>query len=151
MNLTRFLLLILVFLLVLCSAQIVLAQNFDAPTQSDWELLVSNIKDAGSPTWFMLMFVVVQSLFLIARTMLGEILGIYKLLVLAILSSLVTIGTNITAGKSLFESILLDSGTLMAYQVLIHELSVQWKRRNEDRARIALSRNRRMRKRQASK
>lgn len=112
---------------------------FSEPMRSDWDHLISSIKSTGSATWYATAFLLVQSLFLIFRTALGEILGIYKLLVLASLSLLVTIGTNILSGKSVFESLLLDSGTLMAYQVLVHEAKVQWKKRNANSSYICES------------
>ncbi|NJM09868.1 MAG: hypothetical protein HC883_02965, partial [Bdellovibrionaceae bacterium] len=35
-------------------------------------------------------------------------------------------------GKSIIDSVFLDSGTLMAYQVLIHQIKRQWEKRDED-------------------
>lgn len=129
----RLFFLIVVFLVTFFVFNSFAQELFAEPMQSDWDQLVNNVKNTGSATWYATAFLLVQSLFLIFRTALGEILGIYKLLVLASLSLLVTIGTNIFSGKSVFESLLLDSGTLMAYQVLVHEAKVQWKKRNANR------------------
>ncbi len=112
-----------------------------APAASEYQAFLNGVRGAKGASWFVLALVGAQALFLLLRSVCGEILGIYRLLVLAILSVLATIASNILGGKSVVQSVLLDAGTLMAYQVLFHQVKRQWEKRNEDRVRIALERN----------
>lgn len=108
------------------------AQLLTEPTKSEWQLFTEGIRGFKGASFFVLALLLVQFLFLLFRTAIGEILGIHRLLVLAILSVGVTIGANLLAGKTVIESIILDSGTLMAYQVLFHQIKRQWEKRDED-------------------
>lgn len=108
-----------------------------APSQDEYSNFVSGIRGAKGLSWFVLALVGCQGLFLIFRTMLGEILGVYRLLVLAILSLGATIGVNLLSGKTIIDSVVLDAGTLMAYQVLLHQAKRQWDKRDEDRIHIS--------------
>lgn len=105
---------------------------FAEPMREDWDSLLNHVSESGSASWYATMFVMVQAFFLIFRTTLGDLLGIYKLLVLASLSLTVTILSNVMAGKSIFESLFLDSGTLMAYQVLAYQVKKQWEKRRDE-------------------
>lgn len=111
-----------------------------APALSEYERFLIGVRGISGASWFVLALVVAQGLFLLLRTVCGEILGIYRLLVLAILSVLATIGANILGGKTIIQSVLLDASTLMAYQVMFHQIKRQWEKRNEDRERINLER-----------
>ncbi len=102
------------------------------PSESEWSDFFNLLRGLKGASWFAVAVVVVQGVFYLLRSSVGELLGIYRLLVLAVLSVLVTIGTNIMAGKTVIHSILLDSSTLLAYQVLFYQIKKQWEKRDQD-------------------
>lgn len=75
---------------------------------------------------FLLASALVQSLFVVFKAQFIKLLGIHRLIVLAALSVIATISVNVVSGKSVVVSVLSDSGTLLAYQVLIHQIKKQW-------------------------
>lgn len=102
------------------------------PVQSDWQQVIDLTHRNDSKSLAVIALIICQVLFILSRTMLGEILGVYRLLVLAILSLLVTIGANLMSGKTWVESLLFDAGTLFAYQVAFHQIKRQWEKRRDD-------------------
>ena len=74
----------------------------------------------------------VQSLFLMFKTHFTEALGIYRLVALGALSLIATIVLNVMLGKTLEKSLLSDSGTLLAYQVLLHQMKKQWNKQESE-------------------
>jgi len=114
-------------------SMIAFASGIDTPpSESEWAYLIESIRGLKGASWFMIAVVAVQGVFYLFRSSLGQMLGIYRLLVLAVLSVLVTIGTNIISGKSVIHSVLLDSSTLLAYQVLFYQIKKQWEKREVD-------------------
>ena len=81
---------------------------------------------------FLLGSALVQCLFVVFKAQFTRILGIYRLFVLAFLSVVATISLNIVHGKTLRESIFSDASTLLAYQVLIHQVKKQWEKQEDE-------------------
>lgn len=113
------------------------AQDFAEPMSSEWQKFVDQVHGAQGMSYFVGALLLVQFIFLLLRTVIGEMLGIHRLLVLAILSLGATISANILSGKSVIDSVLMDAGTLWSYQVLFHQLKRQWEKRDEDRTKLS--------------
>jgi hypothetical protein len=116
------------------------AQQFTDPSASDWMALSTQIHGLLGLGLFGIAFLIVQVLFLLFRTSVGQVLGVYQLLVLSALSVLVTIGAKIVTGQPLI-SVLTDGPTLIAYQVLINQVMKQWKKMGTDAASLKSSSN----------
>ena len=101
------------------------------PVQDEWDQWLTMLRDKPA-TFFTITFVAVQFMFMIFRTVAGEMLGIHKIMVLAILNVFATILANVSTGKSWLHSIFGDAGSLMAYQVLFSQCQVQWRKRAID-------------------
>lgn len=94
--------------------------SFSTPTATDFGQFIVSLGTMGSMGVMGISMLVVQGLFLIIRTRFGNLLGIHKMAVLAALSFLVTAGTKLLGGGSLW-SLFTDWNTLMAYQVCYHQ------------------------------
>ena len=94
--------------------------QFYTPTPTDWDLLIQNARGAAGAGLFVMALVICQGLFLLFRTALGDLLGFHKLLILAGLSVVVTVGTKLLHGEP-WQTVFTDAPTLMAFQVLIDQ------------------------------
>lgn len=101
--------------------------QFDEPLLSDWQILSQQIHGLHGLGLFGIAFLIVQGLFLIFRTAIGKVLGAYKLIVLAVLSVVVTIGVKLLSGELLL-TVLTDGPTLLAFQVLMNQIYQQWEK-----------------------
>jgi len=120
----------LLFFIIFIHSVTVFAQFYE-PSQDEWAIISEQVKGISGLTWFGLAILSVQGLFFICRTAIGDLLGIHRLLILSVLSVIVTIGTKIVRGEAI-SSALIDSSTLMAYQVLAHQLVIQFGKRKRD-------------------
>lgn len=132
----KFIIYLALFVLAFSFGQAISQELYPFPSQSEWDVFIQGLRGLKGMSWFVAALLGVQGLFLLFRTVVGEVLGVYRLLVLAILSVGATISVNILSGKGVIESIILDSSTLIAYQVLFHQIKRQWEKRSDDKARI---------------
>jgi len=109
------------------------ALAYAEPTMDEWQSLTDNFKNSENLDLFGYAFLACQALFLFSRSLVGEHLGLRNLIFLALLSLVVTIGTKYLAGISILTA-LTDAPTLMAYQVLLHQIVKQWKKKELDHA-----------------
>jgi hypothetical protein len=123
-----------ILILILLSLP-VFAQFYD-PSQNEWSEVVTRSREFHSLSAFAVAVLLVQGIFLLIRTSLGELIGVHRLLILSILSVVVTIGTKLVQGEPVLLA-LFDAPTLISYQVLSHQLMKQWRKREEDRGLLA--------------
>jgi len=131
----RFLLLILSLFLF----STVFAQNsvdiFQQADLSELSLAAEKIQLIKSVSLFGFCFVSVQLAFIFLRTKIGDVLGIYKILVLSLLSIAVTILGKILAGQNLLTAFT-DAPTLAAYQVFLNQVVKQWSKIEDDKKKL---------------
>ena len=102
------------------------------PVEREIHEIMESVRGFEGLQGFAFALIFVQGLFLIFRAHLGVFLGFYRLLFVAVLSVVATILVNIVSGKSIVQSVFLDASTLLAYQVLLHQIKKQWEKRGED-------------------
>lgn len=129
-----------------------MAIQFAEPAIADWDAFLLMAKGASGLTWGIAALLLVQLLFLLCRTVLGDMLGIHKILILALLCPLANISVGILAGKSVFESIFSNSAVLWSFQIAGAQIVKQWQKRKEDARKLDEFRHhKRLFKRKASK
>lgn len=104
-----------------------LAQVFDSPSITEITSFFEMLKAGKSLSFFAVGVLAAQGLFLLFRSRYGaSMLGVHQLLVLAILNVLVTVGMKALTGTPILDALFVDASSLMAYQVLAHQIWKQW-------------------------
>lgn len=94
--------------------------QFAEPLSTEWSRYTDKVRSMDGATTLFIAILIVQGLYLILRTALGDMLGHHKFVVIALLSVLSIMGEKYTRGEPLI-NVFTDASTIMAYQVLAHQ------------------------------
>lgn len=107
-------------------------------SHADFELLSQSVQQMSEFEFKSMAYIMAQILFIGARTRLGDMLGMHKLLILCALNVVVLMLGNFARGAD-FAQIIFDAPTLIGIQVLVDQLYKQYRKMGEDREKISHS------------
>ncbi len=108
---------------------------FMEPGLFDYQKLSASIQSMSTLEFKTICYVTAQALFILFRTRFGKMLGLYKLLVLAVFNVLILVLGNLIRDVDLIV-VLTDAPTLLGLQVLVDQVFKQRQKMEQDREEI---------------